>query len=197
MLFNGMFLHFWDFLASRYSVLLLFHNPLSTRAQEKQSSWAAWSPVDPSKHMTEEYLNHWVFPLKTQLGRTMFKQLSFFPPIYQPDDKNVYYTLQLVTSGDVSHLDVLIKESLKCRHCCSRAVPAPLTTTCTYLNAELLLLPCWTARWFHNTPSVLEVLAVCDLLDTDVIGLVEFAGHGLQFDCLVYVAQRPKLVLCC
>lgn len=45
MLFNGIFLHFWDFLASRYSVLLLFDNPLLTRAQEKQSSVVTSRPT--------------------------------------------------------------------------------------------------------------------------------------------------------
>lgn len=139
MLFNGIFLHFWDFFASRYSVLLLFLNPLLTRAQEKPSSWAAWSPVDPSKHMTEECLNHWVFSPQNTIGKNDV-QATILLPVYQPDDKNVCYTLQLVTSGDVSRLDVLVKGSLRCRRCWSRAVHTPLTATRTYLNAELSFL---------------------------------------------------------
>lgn len=111
--------------------------------------------------MMEECINHWVFPPQNTIGKDNI-QATIFPSTSQTL-KTSNYTLQLVTSGDVSHLDVLAEESLKRRHCRSRAVHTPLTAMLTHLTMELFS-PCLTARWFQNVLSVSEVLALCDLL---------------------------------
>lgn len=67
MLFNGIFLHFWDFLASSQC-----HNP-AVDETEKQSCMV---PVTPAKHRTEECSDHWGFPLT--MGKDNV-QTTFFP----------------------------------------------------------------------------------------------------------------------
>lgn len=52
MLFKGIFLHFWDFLASSQC-----HNP----AVDKSEKQSCVLPVTPAKHGTEECSDHWGF----------------------------------------------------------------------------------------------------------------------------------------
>lgn len=72
MLFHGICLHFWDFLASSQCP-----NPAVAK-REKQS---CVFPVTPAKERTEECSDHWGFP--TEWGRTMSKLSS------QPDGNSV------------------------------------------------------------------------------------------------------------
>lgn len=67
MLFNGIFLHFWDFLASWQC-----HNPAVAK-REKQSCMA---PVTPAKDRTQECSDIWGFPLK--MGKDKV-QTTFLP----------------------------------------------------------------------------------------------------------------------
>lgn len=67
MLFNGIFLHFWDFLATSQC-----HNPAVAK-REKQSCLV---PVTPAKARTEECSDLWGFPLK--MGKDKI-QTTFIP----------------------------------------------------------------------------------------------------------------------
>lgn len=82
MLFNGMFLHFCDLLAGGSSVLLLSRTHC---CQELERSWAAELPghQQTQLNLPEERLNHWVFPLKTQLRKDSVQTTVFQPTARQ------------------------------------------------------------------------------------------------------------------